>query len=48
MLSGLHILRGKISDIMADQAEVKMGMRGVRAMVRDARTESRIHADVRM
>ena len=31
---------------MADQAEVKLGMRGVRAIVRDARHESRLHADV--
>ena len=40
------MLRGKITDIMADQAEVKQGMRGVRALVREARHESRLYADV--
>ena len=46
VLTGLHILRGRIADIMADQAEVKQGMRGMRALVREAQHESRIQANV--
>nr|XP_018668223.2 transient receptor potential cation channel subfamily A member 1 homolog isoform X2 [Ciona intestinalis] len=45
VMSGLSILRGRVNDLIADQSEVKQGVRTVRAMVREARVETRTYSE---
>ncbi|CAK8698608.1 transient receptor potential cation channel subfamily A member 1-like isoform X2 [Clavelina lepadiformis] len=45
ILLSLSTLRNKMGDLMADQAEVKQGVRSVRSMVRDVKSDAKIYAE---
>jgi len=46
VLSVLNQLRGRMTDIMSQQADVKEEVRGVRGLVREARYDSKQHSEV--
>lgn len=45
ILSNITTLKGRITDLLNDQAEMKLGLRGVRSLVRDVRREAKNHVD---
>ena len=46
VLTGLNLLRSKLSDVVSDQVDLKEDVREVRLLVNQARHDSRLHTDV--
>ena len=42
----MNALKSRIADLITDQVEMKVGLRGVRGLIRDVRREAQNHVNV--
>lgn len=47
VVGGMTRMRTRMSDVIAEQSEVKLGILGVRSLVRESQNQNNVHTQVK-